>query len=128
MRRKSGLRSGTLRSIATRISGDWRTDIGIVRRCWDILYFYDAKSLPDLGNIAFLDEKFLHGTIEGTGDLNARLVALHFTQRIEDSDGGIRLDRPRGVEGKEGLNFQFVKTWLGADHFSNSHSMTHGSG
>jgi hypothetical protein len=46
----------------------------------------DAETLAHLGHLTFLHEDFLDGAIVRTGDLDARLVALHLTERLENTD------------------------------------------
>jgi hypothetical protein len=70
-------------------------------RCWYIgrieIFLVDldyAQILAHLGNLTFLHQDFLDGAIVRTGDLDARLVALHLTERLENTDRGLRRYAP----------------------------------
>ena len=69
--------------------------------CWGALLvasivfpddFNDAEAVADLGDLAFLYQKFANYAFKRRRDFNAGFVALDFTQRVE------RLDRRRGLD------------------------------
>jgi hypothetical protein len=50
----------------------------------------DAQILAYFSNLPFLNEDLLDGAVIRTGDLDARFVALYFTEWFENSDRGSR--------------------------------------
>ena len=74
-------------------------------RCWNIgrIGFFlvdldDAQTLAHLGHLTFLHEDFLDDAIVRAGDFDARLVALHLTERLKNTDRCLRRHVPTQQE------------------------------